>query len=1002
VKLPEHGKMAYIREKSKIKNRVVMKKISVCLGILVFCSTYNLVAQKVAVLPDREPVQKENLTNKTDCYSFYYNQVWERCMQRHRQLPRPTSANLEEFNRLYNQLWLVDFPNEMKAAKSQIDECEIKQAALKKQQEQQKKAEQQQQEQAQQKKQQQIEQRQQQQQQKTEQRQQAEQRRQKQIEENRRRRTEYLRKKREEREQARQARAAQAGADMQQNNAAVTTSLMNSVQQNKQYGEQLANKNTLAAIDNRNNLSSGSSRMKDLAQQTPVEEEIIVIGTYQGEDVLKQGDTIFTVDNIYLLSQQPLIDNVSEIYAYIPVNSFLIEKDITGNILLIGYITTGTPTSSTSLYGGVAQFARTSTGHKFTEFICDKDTYNKFLQYCDWEICRMENTANVNRWNYTEYDNMIKEDIALNERILNAKLSEILVQLVGDFTSDKLVKSFAGFDLNTSLQDWTMKTMWDEIAQLQKITGVSGDCFSSMTGMISSLEKESNPLLETTLADFMKSKNKEQDLYTTETYRTFKRIWVSTLDAVGDCDKSGAIKKNILYHLLKNAPSAGEAIGLYAANVTIKFSIAPEFKQSLNNQIKKAQQKKQFLENYKAQYQNLIEKNEDNCFAYTKIINQLRSGCVNPFGAEHEQEELMRMQKYVFEDAKIEICNVLNTSELKNKPSNSIKTVSNVKIDYTPQKVLYLASAAYDDNLLPALRGGQKLTNNDIGCINDNGFYEDFKTGYAGCAILDENSKTITISHRGTEITDAKDLNADLQIALGIEIIDLPTSVPVILAKKTATLSQYKSAESFINCIKNHYGKNYTYLQTGHSLGGAIAQLGGYYYGDKAITFDAPGVRIKDFDSSKQLDITNYVNHGSIISGSSFTNNQIGKKIEIYPVVPHEEGIGNLKGHSRDKIYDAFNSLTGEPYTEEETLQNAWNKNITIKCYEGERYSVALKEKIPQFNDRPLRDVYNTFEDYKKAYYDNNVGYNINKKTSNTKEDSVPSVKKSFIPKRNH
>jgi hypothetical protein len=391
------------------------------------------------------------------------------------------------------------------------------------------------------------------------------------------------------------------------------------------------------------------------------------IGTYQERDVLKKGDTIVTFNNRYLLSQQAIIEQGDEVYGFIPANSFLVEKDMTGKTLPIGYITAnGTSANSTRLYGGVAQYAKNSTGHKFNEFICDKATYDKFINYCNWEICRMENTKNANTLSYAEYDEMIKNDRALNSRILNAKLSEILVQLFGDFTSDKLAKSFAGFDLNTSLQDWTIKTVWDEATQLQEITGVSGDCFSSMTSAISSLQK--NPGLETaTVADFMKSNSKEQDLYTTETYRTFKRFWVSALDVVGDCDKSGAIKKNILYHLLKNAPSGGEAIGLYAANVSIKFSIAPEFKQSLNAQIQKAQQKKQFLEGYKAQYSNLIEKNTTNCLEFTRVINKLRSECANPFGQIYQQEALSKMQKYVFGNDKIGVCNVLSKEELKPK-----------------------------------------------------------------------------------------------------------------------------------------------------------------------------------------------------------------------------------------------------------------------------------------------------------------------------------------------
>jgi hypothetical protein len=87
--------------------------------------------------------------------------------------------------------------------------------------------------------------------------------------------------------------------------------------------------------------------------------------------------------------------------------------------------------------------------------------------------------------------------------------------------------------------------------------------------------------------------------------------------------------------------------------------------------IKRANSKKQFIENYKKEYQSLIEKNQDNCLEYLKIINRLKSGITIPFGDKYSQEELKLMQKYVLGNDEISICNVLSTEQLRNEPPST-------------------------------------------------------------------------------------------------------------------------------------------------------------------------------------------------------------------------------------------------------------------------------------------------------------------------------------------
>lgn len=277
----------------------------------------------------------------------------------------------------------------------------------------------------------------------------------------------------------------------------------------------------------------------------------------------------------------------------------------------------------------------------------------------------------------------------------------------------------------------------------------------------------------------------------------------------------------------------------------------------------------------------------------------------------------------------------------------------NVNKTYSPQKNLFLASVSYDDNLLLLLpKGLRKLTSKDIDCINSNGYSTNMITGYAGSAIIDSTNKVIIISHRGTELSDPRDWFADAQLGA----LEEP--------------AQYKSAVFFVNCVRENY-PNYEFIQTGHSLGGAIAQFIGNEYGHKTRTFDAPGVG--KVQTLKNNDIINYVNHRSIIGNSPVTGKHLGTVIPIFPILPSEESSHNMGVHPRDKIYDAFNPLTGEPWTSKEIIEKAWDKNAEIEILRKK----ALPCPIPSrtcFYDKVkaksyFKDDYESFEKYYETNY---------------------------------
>jgi hypothetical protein len=385
----------------------------------------------------------------------------------------------------------------------------------------------------------------------------------------------------------------------------------------------------------------------------------IQIGVYQNQPVLKKGDAIVTHNNQYLLSQQALIGENEENYPFIPANSFILEKDIQGKVLPIGYITTDkkveTEMQNRSI-SGLAQYANNSKGHKFVELICDTATYNKFINYCNWEICRMINTANVFNLSYEEYNKAIKQDIALNDKIMALKAKDVLIQ-IADNTLGKMTGKTV--DLNTSVSDFVTSGI------MNMITGAGGNCFVSVKKAVdfAMQNKESNDLQNKTIAQLLFETKDEhlKNMYTTELGTIFTDAWHKAYDVIDDCSGGASIKLMVLNMM----PELSGIVAIGAANLTIKFSLAPEYRQSLITQTESSRNKKQFLENYKKQYQNLISKVQNNCLEYTKAINQLRSECNNPFGHIYEQEELARIQEYVFGNKQLERCNVLSKEELK-------------------------------------------------------------------------------------------------------------------------------------------------------------------------------------------------------------------------------------------------------------------------------------------------------------------------------------------------
>lgn len=127
----------------------------------------------------------------------------------------------------------------------------------------------------------------------------------------------------------------------------------------------------------------------------------------------------------------------------------------------------------------------------------------------------------------------------------------------------------------------------------------------------------------------------------------------------------------------------------------------------------------------------------------------------------------------------------------------------------------------------------------------------DMQTGYFGMAYKKGN--TVIIAHRGTDDT------RDMLDGLNLLLTKLPT--------------QLKHAYSLTEKIMEAFPL-YNIVHTGHSLGGAIAQLMSVNYEHQAITFDTPGMYelVKKMDYAKGISseamtrITAYVGAPNMIN----------------------------------------------------------------------------------------------------------------------------------------
>ena len=190
----------------------------------------------------------------------------------------------------------------------------------------------------------------------------------------------------------------------------------------------------------------------------------------------------------------------------------------------------------------------------------------------------------------------------------------------------------------------------------------------------------------------------------------------------------------------------------------------------------------------------------------------------------------------------------------------------------------------------------------------------DSKSGYDVRVYINKETHEIIVSHRGSENSSLerfrKDwLNADRDIALGSE--------PQAQIKDALAYN-----EKLQKLIKEKY-PDFTVVQTGHSLGGFIAQVIGAKNGQQTTTFDSPGAKeyidklgIKDYEKN----ITTIQGPNNLINQAG---NQPGSTLQIQP--SDVESASILTG-----LLDIF-TISGVNYARAIIIFKHYISNLTTK-----------------------------------------------------------------------
>lgn len=265
-----------------------------------------------------------------------------------------------------------------------------------------------------------------------------------------------------------------------------------------------------------------------------------------------------------------------------------------------------------------------------------------------------------------------------------------------------------------------------------------------------------------------------------------------------------------------------------------------------------------------------------------------------------------------------------------------------------PKEYLDLADASYKTMDIgdQFINGGK--TYKVIGVCNEPSI------GYYGVAFRSDEGQ-IVVSHRGTELSDLKDLYTDAQIA--DFNLDRSTDLPY----------QFIYAKKFSESYK---GPDVTH--TGHSLGGGLAQFCAANNKQSSTVFDAPPVAHLIYSEVPTENMLAGVHQSYVVNGSAvstgITDNRFGNVSLLYTKPPDELSVVDyVMEHRIERIKSCFdekgNLVSDKPGYWDKILKEKYDKNPTTSFGAG-GYSTSFS----------LQSRYKNLLEYKNAYLkDHNI-----------------------------
>jgi hypothetical protein len=186
------------------------------------------------------------------------------------------------------------------------------------------------------------------------------------------------------------------------------------------------------------------------------------------------------------------------------------------------------------------------------------------------------------------------------------------------------------------------------------------------------------------------------------------------------------------------------------------------------------------------------------------------------------------------------------------------------------------------------------------------------QNGYQATVFINEITREVVIAHRGTEIDReaARDLGTD-----GLMFF--------------TEAGQEKSAESLTKKMMERYS-GYNFSHTGHSLGGFLAEEMSLRFGQRAVSFDSPGVDKSRLIGREMYNITSFISNPNAVNsipelllakrvGNVFYLGQDGVSISLdshdlynYMRFYFDPITGQLRSpEEREKITETFNEIIG-------------------------------------------------------------------------------------------